>query len=42
MVLAKPAKTARGPKSDAFVLRLQGVATGRLIGEIVDPQCLTS
>ncbi|OQE01924.1 hypothetical protein PENSOL_c003G10580 [Penicillium solitum] len=28
MALAKPVKTARGPKSDAFVLRLQGVATG--------------
>lgn len=41
MALAKPVKTARGPKSDAFVLWLQGVATGGLVGEIVDPQCLT-
>lgn len=41
MALANPVKTVRGPKSDAFVLRLQEVTTGRLIGGIVDPQCLT-
>ncbi|KAL2700369.1 hypothetical protein AAEP93_008892 [Penicillium crustosum] len=33
MALAKPVKTARGPKSDAFVLWLQGVATGGRLGK---------
>jgi hypothetical protein len=41
MDLAEPVKTARGLRFDAFVLRLQEVATGRSIGEIVDPHHLT-